>query len=973
MAFKIAEGYIDVNVRYDRRALDKAAREAGDSFSKNFRKGFDIDNLFDPKKIGKQASDSGKAAGKAFSDSFSKNVRTSDISFDDRRTVSASRDVGSSSGRAFTNSFKDNLDLETAMQEEWASIRADSKKEAKKWWDQSADLSRRGILVIGTILGASAPYLGALLASGIVTAFGAGLVGLGAVVAAQSDKVRNRFDELKKNIGDSLKDAAKPMEGALVDAMDSAQDLFDVLEGPLINAFDRLSGTVSFLGEELRIGFQTWPITEAAAAFDELMRASDISGSISEIGDALGELFSIVEENPEPFGMIINGLFNIIKFLIQVTTVLSASFVGWYQIIQTWGPRITGFFKFIGEGIWQIFYGLFINPGIGGLIGDGLMWAGEVIWTGLKKIGGFFKWLYDYLVGNSIIPDLVNRIKFWWSSMKTSVYNMTVGLVKSIVNKFLELLNSVVSKAKSLKDRVVSHIKGLRDKAVSWFTSAKNTTINVVKGWVSDAKSRVKKMKDGIVGDFNELKDKVVSAVRKAKDGMGAQWNKLKSKFKGPVKYLKHPVFYNLKGIFNAVVSKVPGIGSIKSPSLAGWAKGGVLPGYQSTKKDDVLTPMRSGEGVLVPEVVKALGPEFIHGLNSLGNKGGVNTVRKGFRSGQVVPKGFAEGGIIGRFTSALKDLKSGGAGKLWDSAASSIKNLAKGYGGTGANWKALPYHAFNSISIKIKEKVTEWMKKFFEGGDGRKVVEVARKYVGTGGNPNKWTRRMGMNGLPWCGMFVDGVFEEAGASKALTGVSNPAAVRSYRSLPRVSRSELRPGDLPLYRGDDGHINIATGKGAESIGGNESNAVKANIGYLNSASSYRRPRWGLAKGFARGGVVEDLDRILAQDYKENRRTTTPFATQIGRELKGLPLYDEGGKLPHKGIGVNMSGKTEAVLTSAQWEAIYKAATRNGGDVYNVTIQADMSRIKSVEDAVRLLNGIRQTARANGSRVKFEVR
>src|SRR5690554_1528121 len=232
MAFKIAEGYIDVNVRYDRRALDKAAREAGDSFSKNFRKGFDIDNLFDPKKIGKQASDSGKAAGKAFSDSFSKNVRTSDISFDDRRTVSASRDVGSSSGRAFTNSFKDNLDLETAMQEEWASIRKDAKKVAKKWWDQSADLSRRGILVIGTILGASAPYLGALLASGIVTAFGAGLVGLGAVVAAQSDKVRNRFDELKKNIGDSLKDAAKPMDGALVDAMDSAQDLFDVLEGP---------------------------------------------------------------------------------------------------------------------------------------------------------------------------------------------------------------------------------------------------------------------------------------------------------------------------------------------------------------------------------------------------------------------------------------------------------------------------------------------------------------------------------------------------------------------------------------------------------------------------------------------------------------------------------------------------------------------------------------------------------------------
>src|SRR3546814_19485842 len=76
----------------------------------------------------------------------------------------------------------------------------------------------------------------------------------------------------------------------------------------------------------------------------------------------------------------------------------------------------------------------------------------------------------------------------------------------------------------------------------------------------------------------------------------------------------------------------------------------------------------------------------------------------------------------------------------------------------------------------------------------------------------------------------------------------------------------MRPGDVALYRGDSGHINIVTDpKNRETVGGNESNnRVKRTTGYVNSASSIRRPK------FARGGVLDARTVRLAGGLDELR-------------------------------------------------------------------------------------------------------
>ena len=66
------------------------------------------------------------------------------------------------------------------------------------------------------------------------------------------------------------------------------------------------------------------------------------------------------------------------------------------------------------------------------------------------------------------------------------------------------------------------------------------------------------------------------------------------------------------------------------------WPFSGVLPGY-SPRVDNMLVPMGGGEGVVIPEAMRALGPRWLYNVNSA------------FRPG--LPRsnyGFADGGVVG-------------------------------------------------------------------------------------------------------------------------------------------------------------------------------------------------------------------------------------------------------------------------------------------------------------------------------------
>lgn len=160
------------------------------------------------------------------------------------------------------------------------------------------------------------------------------------------------------------------------------------------------------------------------------------------------------------------------------------------------------------------------------------------------------------------------------------------------------------------------------------------------------------------------------------KDGIAKAWNAVKTAAKIPIKFVVETVINkSLIAPFNNV-AKAFGVKKRITPiSLPdGFARGGVIPGYQAAKRDDVMTPMRRGEGVLVPEVVRGLGPSTIHALNAAGNSGGASAVQK--------MTGYAKGGVVKKNSGS-----DGGNGNGLLAGAKAAWSWTKGAAGTAWDW----------------------------------------------------------------------------------------------------------------------------------------------------------------------------------------------------------------------------------------------------------------------------------------------
>lgn len=405
---------------------------------------------------------------------------------------------------------------------------------------------------------------------------------------------------------------------------------------------------------------------------------------------------------------------------------------------------------------------------------------------------------------------------------------------------------------------------------------------------------------------FTTMGAAIVRAMADTVRGVDASWSRLPGVMAPPVRYMVNPVYQRgFRPVWNQIAGRVPDLSAVGA--VRGFADGGItdargggrLPGF--AVRDDTLVMARSGEGILTPEATRGLGGSaFIDAANTMGA-----------RAREMVAglPGFQRGGVVGLargFDRAGQDYYPDGVVRAVNDALVPMAGLLGGRFGRGDDVPGAPYHAARAWASSIAA-VAHAHKGLLEGGDGMAVVEEARKHVGLSGRPNEFTRPYMAGSWPWCGAFVGGVFKRANAYNALDAVDWKPLVRSYRTLPTVGRGSLMPGDLALYRADDGHINIVTDPDrSETVGGNESDAVRRNFGYMNSASSFRRP------AYARGGVVEDAAAFWNQNRVETRDALTPHRDQVMRDLfdefNGTQSFDEGGYLPpgltlaHNGTG-----------------------------------------------------------------------
>ena len=211
------------------------------------------------------------------------------------------------------------------------------------------------------------------------------------------------------------------------------------------------------------------------------------------------------------------------------------------------------------------------------------------------------------------------------------------------------------------------------------------------------------------------------------------------------------------------------------------------------------------------------------------------------------------------------------------------------------------------------------------------KILEIARNEIGyreTPSNLTKYGKWYGLDGNPWCMMFVMWCFDQAGALPLL-----PKRTASCTDLMSAAKkancwitSGFRPGDVVLYNFDRNpanseHVGIVESVNATSIiaiEGNTSSTSNANGGQvmrrnrpLSLVLGAVRPRWEtaakLASGtFKIGGTVR---------FVGNRQYATSYNTAASYPARActatITAFREGGTHPYHLNGDGIEGWADA--------------------------------------------------------------
>lgn len=616
-------------------------------------------------------------------------------------------------------------------------------------------------------------------------------------------------------------------------------------------------------------------------------------------------------------------------------------------IAYVWSNYISPVFELIGAIVRTVVGAAFVWLR-DSVIGPVFAWISNAVtwwWTTTKAnftaavsfvrdvLGAVFTWLYENIIG-PVFGWISAAAVQWWTTV-SGIFLGAVSFVRDTLGAvFTWLYSNVISPVFSWISNAVSLwwsgtvlifttvVSFVRNTFATAFTWLRDSIIRPVWDGISSVISGV--WNNGIKPIFDKVADFAKNTIPQAfetmKDGVGKAWDFIKTAAKAPIKFVVNTVVNDaLIGNFNKVADI---FGTKKMPTISlpeGFAGGGVIPGYSSVKKDDHLRPMRAGEGVLVPEVVRALGPGFVHTLNAAGNSGGVGAVRS--------LAGYAQGGIVGAVTSGW-DWVKGAAGKAWDWGANAAE--------TAAGVVADPIGTLGKLVKGVIGQIPGAGHMVdVAAGMGSKVLDsaiAALKKLGESDGPAG-----GKNGQlsPASLAKVSGFTGGPGVGE-LGGYLRRAAARAWEAMQSASG-----GALTLTEGYRDMANQQKRWAMYKAGGNLAAVPGSSVhGLGNAADIGAGQAWARANGPRFGWYPTGLSFSQREpwhfEYKGGGAAgggmsfggIVPKAKDAlkGYGLGGIvaepTLYDNGGYLPTGTTLVeNRTGKPEPVFTSEQFDQL----------------------------------------------------
>lgn len=573
-----------------------------------------------------------------------------------------------------------------------------------------------------------------------------------------------------------------------------------------------------------------------------------------------------------------------------------------------------GEIKQMGQKLGQFFSGPFVNFFKNGW--SKVTAVAKGAWNALKTIGQgiiqVFKILITFVVTSFVTPWVIafnllkKPVEDLWHKVVQPAFN---GIRQGMGNAWNWINAHVITPFKSGINALGDAWNGLYEQHIrpvwDWNTAKFRDSWNWIKGHVIDAWNRevqgwanifhwlydsaIRPVWDwisskswntwnwingAVFGPFRDGIHAIGQAFETTKDWIGRSWDQIRDAAAKPVRWVVDTVYTNgIKNVWNKVASAV-GL-DLKLPD-AHFAEGGINPGY-APGQDTILTMTSPGEAWMVPEWVRAVGPDNVYRWNRLARQAGPAAVRAdmGFSAGGIVP-GLDLGGIVqnvetwlSNTAKSIGDLLSDPGGTISRLIVDPVKRLLAGIG--AGDWgrliAQLPVKVMQGLVDKAKSLISS-MSSAGSGGSGvqrwRGLVVQALRILG---QPDSWTdtvlRRMN---------------QESGG--------NPAAINSWDSnakagIPSQGLMQVIPPTFAAYAGPfagrpitDPLANIYAG-------------LNYALHRYGSLAALNRPG-----GYAEGGIVPSL-------------------------------YDKGGYLsPGVTIVSNQTQDPELVLTGDQQRALF---------------------------------------------------
>ena len=651
----------------------------------------------------------------------------------------------------------------------------------------------------------------------------------------------------------------------------AAQAAFNVVMnlnpiGLIVTAIAALVAGLVYFFTQTETGRKAWAaITEAFYSFVDWISSAwssameSISSWWTGTWDGVSGFFSTYVVQPmqtawEAITAVWDGIVTVFKTAFAIIVGIVLLPIKLY--IQAWVAVFTWAYENVIKPVWDA-------------ICEAFTWAYEsVIKPVFEQIASTWQWIAG--IATAVFGGIVSFLEGVWASISagvTAAWNLIVAGVTWYINTVWNIVSTVFTTVAG----VVSSIWNGISSTVSGVWESIKSTASAAVQWVYDSVTSVfSSMSSGVSSTFDGMRSAIEFV-----------WNKVKSVAAKPVNFIIDTVYTNgLKSMVETVASKIGLSLTLPTvPRIAEYAGGGIVPGY-SPGHDTIPAMLSPGEAILVPELVRQIGPSRIIAANYAASKrrpgGTPGKAPAGFSGGGIAH--FAGGGIAGWFADAARGVAEffrDPLGSIAQLITEPVRGLMKGIapGVIGELGAGGVESLLAGVGSFFKKKAEESSSAGLVGAAMR-AVQMQVPYV--------W----GGSAIP-PGLDCSGLVYWSAQQLGLGWPRLTAAGYQAGSTP-IPWSQAAPGDLLFWDTPAHHVAI----------------------YAGGGQMIEEPKPGL-----------------------NARHTGIWGSPTVGRYGGARKYDRGGWLP-TGVtaAVNQTGTREAILTARQWADVSALAASGANAV-----------------------------------------